>query len=315
MKCSVVGLGSMGLGMAKSLLWAGLQTTGYDLDPAALKAFEELGGRAAMSPGEAAEGAAVLVIAVVNAQQTESVLFETGGGALSLSAGSVVLSCATMAPAEARGLAARLEALGILFLDAPVSGGPVKAADGALTIMASGSPAAFERARPCLEAMGETIYELGETPGAGSAMKVVNQLLAGVHIAAASEALTFGKRMGLDVDTVYEVITGAAGNSWMFENRMPHVLAGDYAPKSAVDIFVKDLGIVSDIARSERFPVPVASAALQMFLMTSAAGMGKDDDSSVARLYAQIAGLDLPQPAPTPDLSDDDATVRRDNVA
>ena len=136
-----------------------------------------------------------------------------------------------------------------------------------------------------------------------------------MHIAAACEAITFGQRMGLDIAKVYEVITGAAGDSWMFENRMPHVLEGDYSPKSAVDIFVKDLGIVSDIARSERFPVPVASAALQMFLMTSAAGMGHDDDSSVARLYAQIAGLELPRPDVQPEEAEDDVPTRRGDAA
>ena len=175
-----------------------------------------------------------------------------------------------------------------------MSGGASRAAEGALTMLASGSRAAFARARPALEAMTSTLYELGDEPGQGAAFKMVNQLLAGVHIAAACEAIAFAGREGLDLQRVYEVITRSAGNSWMFENRIPHVLDGDYSPKSAVEIFVKDLGIVIDMARQSRFPVPVASAALQMFLMTAAAGMGRDDDASVARLYAQIAGLELP---------------------
>jgi 3-hydroxyisobutyrate dehydrogenase len=146
--------------------------------------------------------------------------------------------------------------------------------------------------------MAKTVYRLGDEPGIGAAFKIVNQLLAGVHIAAACEAITLAKRLGLDIAKVYEVITASAGNSWMFENRIPHVLAGDYRPASAVEIFTKDLGIVADIGRSTKFPTPIAASALQMFLMTAAAGMGRDDDASVARLIAQIAGLDLPGMAP-----------------
>jgi 3-hydroxyisobutyrate dehydrogenase len=119
-------------------------------------------------------------------------------------------------------------------------------------------------------------------------------LLAGVHVAAACEAITFAAKQGLDLAKVYEVITASAGNSWMFENRIPHVLDGDYTPRSAVDIFVKDLGIIQDMARSATFPVPVAASALQMFLMASGSGMGRDDDASVARVYANAAGVTLP---------------------
>ena len=148
--------------------------------------------------------------------------------------------------------------------------------------------------KPALDAMAAKLYELGDAAGQGAAFKMINQLLAGVHIAAASEAIAFAARQGLDIRKVYEVITASAGNSWMFENRMPHVLDGDYTPRSAVEIFVKDLGIIQDMARTARFPVPVAAAALQMFLMTAASGMGRDDDASVARMYAQVTGVKLP---------------------
>jgi L-threonate 2-dehydrogenase len=135
---------------------------------------------------------------------------------------------------------------------------------------------------------------LGDAPGQGAAFKIVNQLLAGVHIAAACEAIAFAAREGLDLQRVYEVITQSAGNSWMFGNRVPHVLEGDYSPRSSVEIFIKDLGIVLDMARARQFPLPLAGSALQMFLMAAASGMGKDDDSSVARVYARMAGLTLP---------------------
>ena len=199
-----------------------------------------------------------------------------------------------MDPDVARKLATQLEATGRHYLDAPISGGAQRAAQGELTILASGSPAAFAKPRPALDAMAAKLYALGDAPGLGAAFKMVNQLLAGVHIVAAAEAITFAARQGLDLRKVYDVITASAGNSWMFENRMRQVLEGDYRPRSAVEIFVKDLGIVQDMARSARFPTPLASAALQMFLGAAGSGMGRDDDASVARMYAQVTGVKLP---------------------
>ncbi|KQP94214.1 MULTISPECIES: L-threonate dehydrogenase [unclassified Methylobacterium] len=293
---AVIGLGSMGAGMAGSLLRAGFQVTACDVNAEAVARFAESGGQAAANPAAAAAGADVVVCVVVNAAQTEAVLFGPDGAAETMPEGAVFVSSATMDPAIARRLAARLEETRRHYLDAPMSGGAVRAADGELTFLASGSTAAFDAARPALEAMAGKLYALGDAAGQGAAFKMINQLLAGVHIAAASEAMSFAAKQGLDLRKVYEVITASAGNSWMFENRMPHVLDGDYSPRSAVDIFVKDLGIVQDMARAEKYPVPVAAAALQMFLMASGSGMGRDDDASVARLYAQVAGVTLPSP-------------------
>ena len=293
-KAAVVGLGSMGFGMAQSLLRAGLDVAGCDVSPDAVARFVRLGGRGAADPAEAAKDAEIVVSVVVNATQTEEILFGAQGAAQTMPQGAVFVSSATMDPEIARRLAAKLEATGRHYLDAPISGGAQRAAEGALTILASGSQAAFDRARPALDAMAAKLYELGDAAGQGAAFKMINQLLAGVHIAAASEAMSFAAKQGLDLRKIYEVITASAGNSWMFENRMPHVLDADYAARSAVDIFVKDLGIVQDMARSQKFPVPVAAAALQMFLMASASGMGRDDDSSVARIYAQVGGAKLP---------------------
>ena len=293
---AVIGLGSMGFGMATSLRQAGLAVTGFDLAAASLARFEQAGGKVAQSPAAAAEGAEIVVSVVVNAGQTEEILFGANGVAQAMSPTGVFISAATMAPEQAKAMAARLQAMGRLYLDAPISGGAARAAEGQLTILASGSEAAFTKARPALDAMAAKLYELGDEPGTGAAFKMINQLLAGVHIAAASEAMAFAARQQLDLQKVYEVITASAGNSWMFENRMAHVLAGDYTPHSAVEIFVKDLGIIQDMARSARFPVPVAASALQMFLATAAIGFGRDDDASVARLYAQIGNATLPQP-------------------
>jgi L-threonate 2-dehydrogenase len=292
---SVIGLGSMGFGMAQSLMRAGFFVKGYDVASASVRRLVNEGGCGAASPSDAAIDADVIVCAVVNAGQTESVLFEPGGIAETSKTGAVLISSATMDPAIARRLAERWEATGRHYLDAPMSGGAARAAKGELTFMASGSAAAFGAAKTALDAMAVKVYELGDAAGIGASFKMINQLLAGVHIAAAAEAITFAAKQGLDLGKVYEVITASAGNSWMFENRVPHILAGDYTPLSAVEIFVKDLGIVLDMARSERYPVPLAAAALQIYLATSGAGYGRDDDSSVARVYAQLSGVKLPE--------------------
>ena len=293
-RVAVIGAGAMGLGVAQSLKRAGLDVVGYDVSDGAKKRLVQAGVESAASAAAAAANADVLVVTVVNAEQTRSALLGPGGAAKAMKPDGVVVASATIAPDVARALAQEVEALGPAYLDAPISGGAVKSAKGELTVMASGRPAAFERARPVLEAMATTVYELGAEAGIGSSFKLVNQLLAGVHIAAACEAIVFAKRLGLDLATVYKVITSSAGNSWMFEDRVPHVLAGDYRPLSAVAIFTKDLGIASDVGRAGNFPLPLAATALQMFLMTAAAGMARDDDASVARLFAQIAGLELP---------------------
>jgi putative dehydrogenase len=194
----------------------------------------------------------------------------------------------------ARRLAKQLEATGRHYLDAPISGGAQRAAQGELTILASGSRPRFAKARPALDAMAAKLYELGDAAGPGRRLQD-DQPAAGRR---AHRRRLGGDRVrgqaGLDIRKVYEVITASAGNSWMFENRMPHVLDGDYTPRSAVEIFVKDLGIIQDMARTAKFPVPVAAAALQMFLMTAASGMGRDDDASVARMYARVTGTQLP---------------------
>src|SRR5205814_4327923 len=183
----------------------------------------------------------------------------------------------------------RLAALGILYIDAPISGGASRAASGEMTVMSAARPEAYAKAGSVLEDMAGKVYRLGDRAGAGSKVKVINQLLAGVHIAAAAEAMALGLREGVDPAALYEVITHSAGTSWMFENRMAHVLAGDYTPLSAVDIFVKDLGLVLDTARATRFPLPLASTAHQMFMQASAAGHGGEDDAAVIKVFPGIA--------------------------
>ncbi len=236
----------------------------------------------------------VLALFVVNQAQVEAVLFGPAGVVPRLPRGAVVLCCTTVAPEAARALAARLDGQGLLMLDAPVSGGAAAARAGAMNVLASGPPEAFARAEPVLEAIAGKIWRLGDEAGAGSTVKMVNQLLAGVHIAAAAEALALGIRAGADPQTLFEVISASAGSSWMWQNRVPHILAGDDTPLSAVNIFVKDLGIVLDQARALTFPLPMASSAHQLFLAAAAAGHGGRDDAFVIRVWEALAGIKLP---------------------
>ena len=286
------GLGSMGLGMAGALVRAGHAVHGMDVARDRVVALEGMGGHA-MAPG--APPAAAAVCAVLNAEQTRAVLYGEGGLAERLAEGGVIVSCATVAPDFAAEMEAEAEARGLLYLDAPISGGAAKAAEGRLSIMAAGRPAAFDAAARVLDAMAETVHRMGDRAGPGSAMKAVNQLLAGTHIAAMAEALAFAASQGLDLARAAEVVSASAGTSWMFENRAPHVVEADYAPRSSVDIWPKDLGIVTGIAARAGLPLPVAEAALAQFRAASAAGLGGRDDAALALHVAKAGGIALPE--------------------
>lgn len=294
MKAAVIGLGSMGSGIAKSLLRAGVETVGYDTDETARQALVASGGAAINELDALPADCDIALVVVVNAEQVEQVLMGPRGATAHLPTGAVVAVCSTVSPAFARTMAARVEDLGLHYLDAPISGGSARAAEGSLTVMASGSPAAFERAQTALDGIASTVHRLSEAAGDGSAYKMINQLLAGVHIVAAAEAMSFGIKNGLDPNALYEVITGSAGNSWMFENRGQHILDGDYTPHSAIDIFVKDLGIVLDTSSQLRFPLPLAAAASQLFTMAASKGWGALDDAAVAKVYEALSDIDLP---------------------
>ena len=290
----IIGLGAMGKGMASSLRRAGYKVHVFDVRVEVAQAFAAEGGVACASPAEVAAHCNAIVSVVVNAAQTESVLFGEGGCAGAMKPGSVFVMCSTVDPSWSAALEARLATQGLLYLDAPISGGAAKASTGEMTMMTSGKPEAYAVVGALLDAMAAKVYRLGEQAGAGSKVKIINQLLAGVHIAAAAEAMALGLREGVDPAALYEVITHSAGNSWMFENRMAHVLAADYTPLSAVDIFVKDLGLVLDMARASKFPLPLSSTAHQMFMQASSAGFAKEDDSAVIKIFP---GIELPKKA------------------
>ncbi|MEO0917936.1 MAG: L-threonate dehydrogenase [Pseudomonadota bacterium] len=289
---AVFGLGAMGYGIAQSILRAKHDVWGVDLDATAMHRFQSTGGAASdLEPGSL--DAAVIV--VLNADQTEDVLFGPSGIVPRMKPEAVVLGCATVAPDFARHMATRCEVHQIHYLDAPISGGAAKAAAGQLSVIASGTRQAFDAARPVLDAMAETVFELGDDAGAGSAMKAVNQMLAGIHIAAMAEAMTFGMTQGIAPADFLRVISKCAGTSWMLENRAPHIVDGDYTPHSSVTIWPKDLGIVHDIAQSAGFDAPITDTALAQYEKAMAMGLGAEDDAAVAKVYATQAGLTLPR--------------------
>lgn len=288
-----IGLGAMGMGMAKSLLRAGLTVTGYDINSAAVTQFTEAGGRGAATVAAAATDADVLVIVVLNADQVTDVLFGKGAAAAALTPGSVVMVCSTVSPAFARQTADKLAERNLLMLDTPISGGTARAAEGKLSIMVAGPETTIAKAQPVLAAMAANIYRMGAEPGLGSTMKLVNQILAGSQIALAAEAMAFGVRAGLDPQQIYEVICNSAGGSFMFQNRVPHMLNDDYTPHSAVDIWVKDLGIVLETGKELRFPLFFAALAHQLFMSASAAGHGRLDDAAVVKVFEQLTGISV----------------------
>lgn len=289
----VIGLGSMGMGAAKSCLRAGLNTWGVDLNPAALEDLRQAGARDAQPSASAfADQLDAVLLLVVNAQQVNAILFGEEGLAAKLRPGTVVMVSSTLSARDAQQIEQQLAQYQLLMLDAPVSGGAAKAASGEMTVMASGSDAAFAQLQSVLDAVAAKVYRVGSEIGLGSTVKIIHQLLAGVHIAVGAEAMALAARAGIPLETMYEVVTNAAGNSWMFENRMRHVVDGDYSPKSAVDIFVKDLNLVADTAKSLHFPLPLASTALNMFTEASNAGYGREDDSAVIKIFS---GITLPQ--------------------
>lgn len=293
-KIGIIGLGSMGYGMARNLIKAGHQVWGHDINPNAVARLVAEGAQSGALIDHA-ETLNALVVVVLNAEQTEAVLFGAESVTAALQQNTVILSCATIPPAFAAEMETRAESAGLLYLDAPISGGAIKAASGELTIMASGRKAAFEAAKPALDAISAKVFEMGDRAGAGSAMKATNQMLAGIHLASMAEAITFALAQGISPERFLEVVSQSAGTSWMLENRAPHIIEGDYTPRSTINIWPKDLGIVMDIAQHSGFSAPITEAALALFKEAAAQGLGAEDDAALAKLYAKAAGLTLPK--------------------
>ena len=272
--------------MAKRLAGAGFDLKVFDVFEERTRPLVELGAESAASPKEAAEESEALVLMVANADQAKGVLFGEGSAAEALPEGAAVVVMSTIGPEAVRELADGLG--GLRTLDAPVSGGVARAERGDLLIMAGGPEDLFEELRPALEAMGSSVVHCGPRVGDGQAVKLVNQLLCGVHIAAAAEALAYAEALGLDPRFVFETIRHGAANSFMLEDRGERMLKEEFVPpKSALDIFVKDMGLVRQAAEEQDFETPLATAALEMYLAGKDAGLGAEDDSGVIRVFRQ----------------------------
>jgi L-threonate 2-dehydrogenase len=284
-----IGLGAMGLPMARNLATAGYAVRGFDVRSAAVDALAETGAARAGTAAEAARGADVLVLMVVNAAQAEAALFE-GGALEALGPDGIVVLMATCPPGVVGAIAERVTAAGRRFVDAPVSGGVVGASGAKLTIMAACPSETLAAVKPVLSALGDKVFHVGETPGQGAVAKTLNQLLCGVHITAAAEAFSLAQRVGVDPAVMLEILGGSAASSWMLKDRGPRMLQTDPPVTSAVDIFVKDLGIVLEAGREAKAALPLAAAAHQMFLAASGQGAGAADDSQVLRAYLALNG-------------------------
>ncbi len=296
-RIGLLGLGAMGRPMAATILRNGFPLSVYDVRPEARAALVAQGAHPAESVSASAERADAYIVMVQNFDQARAALWgddATPGALDALTSGALVILMSTVAPADARALAAACAERHLRFLDAPVSGGPGAAELGTLSIMLGGPTETVAAAQPILHALGDPakIRHIGQRPGDGQAMKMINQLMAGVNIAASCEALVLAAKLGLDPKVAHEIVSDSAGQSWMFRDRVPRMLDGTFSPpKSALNIFMKDMGIVTDAADELGLTLFLASVAHQVFKMGADAGLGSDDDSGLVRIYERFAGV------------------------
>lgn len=306
MRVTVVGLGAMGGGMARSLLRSPAvdEVAGFDLSPALASSFHSdaaAAGKATptlpstLTLDRFVDGSTdVVLLVLVNEAQCEVTCFGGDANLISiLREGSCVVVSSTVSAEWTKSAFDRFAARNVRFLDCPVSGGAVRALAGEITIMASGEPDSLEYADPLLRAMGKEVHVVRGGVGMGSTAKMVHQLLAGVHIVAAAEALALAERAGLDVDQVYDIVSVSAGSSWMFRDRGRRMIDPADGVRSALAIFVKDMDIVHRESRRLGCPTPLAAAALQQFVGGAGLGLAGEDDSSVVRVYETLAGVSV----------------------
>jgi 3-hydroxyisobutyrate dehydrogenase len=279
--------------MALSVQRAGLPLLVYDLRPEPLAELAGAGAQVASSSREAAAKSDVLVIMVLNHAQAETVLAGENGALAGLSPGKTVIVMSTISPAQARHLASLVAPTGARYVDSPVSGGWLRAKDGTLTLMLGGTAEAVEAARPVLEAMGKYLYYAGAEVGSGQSLKMINQTLMGIHEVAASEAMVLATKLGLDPELIYEVISHGTGDSWAFRNRVDRLMARDFTNRGALEILHKDLGIVLEAARDAKMPLLLTPMAYLAYQAGMVAGLAREDDSAVAKILEQLAGVEV----------------------
>ncbi len=281
-RIGIIGVGNMGGAIAQRLLDINAEVRVRDIRPEAERSLAQRGARIAASPAELVAQVDVTLIVVVNARQIDAVLFEEGGAAEpALPAGHAVLLLSTIAPADARRIAERLSARGVAVLDAPISGGPARARDGSMSMMLAGEEAACARLQPLLDLLCGRVFRIGAAAGQASAMKLVNNLLAGVNLAAGAEALSLGRRAGLDPALMLEVIGASSGACWMLADRGVRWLAGDKTPRAHLSILAKDLELVLALAAEQGSVAPFGQVAHRRFAEALATGLAGADDSAL----------------------------------
>lgn len=285
-RVSIIGVGNMGGAMAANLLAQGWAVQVCDIDPVRVTDLEQKGALALSVPAQAAMDSIAFVVCVVDAVQTEEVLFGTQGLARMLQPGHTVLLCPTMAPQDVESFAARLAALGVHAVDAPMSGGPARARDGTMSLMVACPAAVYEQQAALLQALSGKLFRISETPGDGARTKLVNNLLAGINLVGAAEVLALAGQMGLDLDKTLDVIEQSSGQSWIGSDRMRRALAGDYAPRAHVTLLEKDTRLAVEAARAAGFEGPLGARTSQVFADAHQAGLAGLDDAAIFRYLA-----------------------------
>jgi 3-hydroxyisobutyrate dehydrogenase len=291
----IVGVGLMGMAVAKRLLQRGFAVYTRDIRAEADAEARAAGATVCDSPAALAAACRVVITLVVNEAQTEEVVFGARGVAEAIAPDSVLLLSSTVSPTFVESVAGRLAERGLAMVDAPLSGGPARAQAGTVSMMTAGADSALACAHEVLESMSDARFRMSERPGDGARMKLVNNMLAGVNLAGSCEAMALGVRLGLDLQRVFDVVSASSGGSWIFGDRMPRVLTGDYRPKAATTLLTKDVSLALGAAREANFPAPVAAAALQVYLATVALGHGAEDDAALVKYYKAMSGIDLPK--------------------
>ena len=282
----------MGRPMAVNLVKAGYAVTVFDVNPVAVQVLQQTGATVATHVAEVAAASDVFITMVVNDVQFKAVLFEPGQAAKHLKPGATVIGMSTMSRATVIEVGQELAALGMDYIDAPVSGGEVGAIAGELSIMAGAAQAVFDRCQPVLAAMGRKLYHVGQNIGDGQSVKMINQLMVCVHLLSAAEGLNFAAKLGLDQQMVFDILTNSAGGSWILGNRGPRMVEHAFTTvKSAFHILIKDLGYVMDAADDLKHPLVLGGAANQVFKMAHALGLRDLDDSAMLKLIEQLTGI------------------------
>jgi 3-hydroxyisobutyrate dehydrogenase len=291
-RVGLVGVGNMGGAMARRLLACGWQVRVHDIEPARAEALATLGAIACASAADAADGVDATIVCVVDAAECDAVLWGAGGlterrGGL---AGHAVLLCPTISPQDVERIAARLATMGADTLDAPMSGGPVRAAEGTMSLMVACPSATFETHRSLIGTLSDRVFRLGERPGDGARMKLVNNLLGGINLVGVAEALALAQRLGLDLGTALDVIEQSSGQSWVGSDRMRRAIVGDYAPRAHTTLLAKDTALAVQAGRAAGFEGPLGAAARDVFARALDAGLGSLDDAVLFRLLSEGPG-------------------------